>query len=194
MSRNWNKTLAGEGGIYSFQRIRVFHCCRLSLSTFLLQSVRNAKQKLSKKKEIRKNKRQEKLNKFPRIEGNANNPNPPPPCGACKLRIIFFAVYPLSCDCPCNVRTWTPLPVVRGAGWDCGQGIGGWSVRQEAHTMPLKRWIMAILTPTLSGTVTLWENTRGKTRENKEQGVKLRVGEPKTHSQKCRKRNTQDGS
>jgi len=35
---------------------------------------------------------------------------------------------------------------------------------------------MAILTPTLSGTVTLWENTRGKTRENKEkQGTRSKT-------------------
>jgi len=45
------------------------HCQRFYCSQCGMQN-----KSCQKKKEIRKNKRQEKLNKFPRIEGNANNP------------------------------------------------------------------------------------------------------------------------
>lgn len=51
------KMLAARGKIYSLQRIRVFLCCRLSLSTFLLQPV-ECKTKAGKKKKQKQEQKQ----------------------------------------------------------------------------------------------------------------------------------------
>lgn len=110
------KMLAARGKIYSLQRIRVFLCCRLSLSTFLLQPV-ECKTKAGKKKKntksrsrSRSRKMRKKPNKFSRI-GKRSNHRPP-----WRMQIandfvyfflacpLFFSLYSETCDCPCNVR------------------------------------------------------------------------------------------